>query len=82
MRTMSGVALPLNKEPKRRSRRYINGFEQGAPVDYYTRPEAERSIEDAQAVIQFCEDILAKLAGDEKKARNRRAADEGAASRD
>lgn len=45
--------------------RYPNGFEQGAPMDYYTRPEAERSIEDGRAVIGFCEDLLARLeAGD------------------
>ena len=42
--------------------RYPNGFERGAPMDYYTRPEAERSLQDAQAIIQFCEDILAGLA--------------------
>ncbi len=42
--------------------RYPNGFEQGAPMDYYTRPEAQRSIEDAQAIIHFCEDTLAGLA--------------------
>ncbi len=39
--------------------RYPNGFEQGAPMDYYTQPEAERGIHDAQAIINFCEDILA-----------------------
>ncbi len=39
--------------------RYPNGFEQGAPMDYYTRTEAERSIEDAEQIIHFCEDILA-----------------------
>jgi HEPN domain-containing protein len=42
--------------------RYPNGFEQGAPMDYYTRPEAHRSIEDAEAIIRFCEDTLAELA--------------------
>jgi HEPN domain-containing protein len=62
--------------------RYPNGFEQGAPLDYYTRPEAERSIQDAQAIIHFCEDILAGLAGGEGEAQSRRASDEGAASRD
>mgnify|MGYP001026943885 CR=1 FL=1 len=41
--------------------RYPNGFEQGAPMDYYTQSEAERSIQDAQAIIQFCEDTLAEL---------------------
>ncbi|MGC9400693.1 MAG: HEPN domain-containing protein [Anaerolineae bacterium] len=42
--------------------RYPNGFEQGAPMDYYTQPEAERSIQDAQAIIHFCEGTLAGLA--------------------
>ncbi len=39
--------------------RYPNGFERGAPCDYYTLAEAERSIEDAGAIVRFCEDILA-----------------------
>jgi HEPN domain-containing protein len=39
--------------------RYPNGFDQGAPMDYYTCAEAERSIEDAESIIRFCEDILA-----------------------
>jgi HEPN domain-containing protein len=39
--------------------RYPNGFEQGAPLDYYTLSEAERSVEDAEYVIRFCEDLLA-----------------------
>lgn len=34
--------------------RYPNGFEQGAPVDYYTRPEADRAIEQAEAIVEFC----------------------------
>ena len=41
--------------------RYPNGFERGAPMDYYTQPEAERSIQDAQAIIHFCENTLAGL---------------------
>jgi HEPN domain-containing protein len=34
--------------------RYPNGFERGAPVDFYTRPEAERCIADAEAILEFC----------------------------
>ena len=34
--------------------RYPNGFEQGAPVDYYTLAEAERAIDHADVVIEFC----------------------------
>ena len=62
--------------------RYPNGFEQGAPMDYYTRAEAERSIEYAQAIVHFCEDILAGLAGGDRETQNRRASDESAASGD
>jgi len=62
--------------------RYPNGFEQGAPMDYYTRAEAERSIEHAQAIVQFCEGILVGLAGGDGATQNRRAPDESAASGD
>jgi len=41
---------------------YPKGFEQGALLDYYTRPEAERSIQDAQAIIHLCENILVGFA--------------------
>jgi HEPN domain-containing protein len=34
--------------------RYPNGFERGAPTDYYTRSQAERAIADAQAIVEFC----------------------------
>lgn len=34
--------------------RYPNGFPSGAPVDYYTRDEAERSIDDAGSILEFC----------------------------
>ena len=34
--------------------RYPNGFERGAPVDFYTRAEAERAIQDAEAIVEFC----------------------------
>jgi HEPN domain-containing protein len=34
--------------------RYPNGFERGAPVDFYTREEADRAIADAEAIIDFC----------------------------
>ncbi len=33
--------------------RYPNGFERGAPVDFYTRGEAERAIADAEAILEF-----------------------------
>lgn len=34
--------------------RYPNGFPTGAPGDYFTRPEAEQAIQDAEAVLAFC----------------------------
>ena len=34
--------------------RYPNGFERGAPTDYYTRSQAERAIADAEAILEFC----------------------------
>ena len=34
--------------------RYPNGFERGAPLDYYTRREADRAIENAEVILEFC----------------------------
>jgi HEPN domain-containing protein len=34
--------------------RYPNGFERGAPVDFYTRKEAEHAIANAEAILEFC----------------------------
>src|SRR5918992_1384962 len=31
-----------------------NSFDEGAPLDYYTKDEATRSIGHAQAIITFC----------------------------
>jgi HEPN domain-containing protein len=38
--------------------RYPNGLAGGAPTDFYTRPEAERAIADAEAVIAVCRRVL------------------------
>ncbi len=35
--------------------RYPNGFESGAPMDYYTEKDAEEAIRYAQEIIDFCE---------------------------
>ena len=35
--------------------RYPNGFDQGAPVDYYTKKDAEAGISDAKAILEWCE---------------------------
>lgn len=34
--------------------RYPNGFERGAPADFYTAREADDSIAHAEAIIEFC----------------------------
>ena len=38
--------------------RYPNGLASGAPADFYTRPEAERAIADAEAVLAICRNLL------------------------
>jgi len=34
--------------------RYPNGFDAGAPTDYYTRAEAEAAVKDAATILEFC----------------------------
>jgi HEPN domain-containing protein len=34
--------------------RYPNGFERGAPVDFYTQREAEHAITNAEAILEWC----------------------------
>jgi HEPN domain-containing protein len=38
--------------------RYPNGLAGGAPTDFYTRPEAERAVADAEAIVEFCRTML------------------------
>lgn len=38
--------------------RYPNGFDQGAPTDYYTAPEAEAAIDDATMILEFVRDTV------------------------
>lgn len=38
--------------------RYPNGFERGAPVDFYTSKEAGDAIANAKAIIEFCRDKI------------------------
>jgi len=40
--------------------RYPNGFERGAPVDYYTREEADRAVAHAEAILEFCRHQIAR----------------------
>jgi HEPN domain-containing protein len=39
--------------------RYPNGLAQGAPTEFYTRQEADDAIRYSQAILQFCERLLA-----------------------
>ena len=38
--------------------RYPNGFDAGAPFDYYTEAEAQQAIRDAQRIYNFAEQSL------------------------
>ena len=40
--------------------RYPNRFERGAPIDFYTRTDADRTIEAAEAVLEFCRDQIGR----------------------
>ena len=40
--------------------RYPNGLASGAPADFYTRPESERAIADAEAVLAICRKMLSR----------------------
>ena len=40
--------------------RYPNGFERGAPMDFYTHEEAERAIRDAETILEFCKDQVGR----------------------
>ena len=64
-------ALPLAHQPSEEllerakeldkhyvSSRYPNAYPEGAPVEYYTKAEAERAIEYARQILEFCQDHL------------------------
>jgi HEPN domain-containing protein len=34
--------------------RYPNGFAQGAPMDYFTQPDAREAISHAKSILDFC----------------------------
>lgn len=40
--------------------RYPNGFDQGAPMDYFTVNDARRAIEDAEAILAFVRGKLSR----------------------
>ena len=37
--------------------RYPNGVESGAPMDYYTKEQAENAVQRAENIIRWCESI-------------------------
>lgn len=39
--------------------RYPNGWESGAPKDYYREDDAERAVACAEGILRFCDRILA-----------------------
>jgi HEPN domain-containing protein len=47
MKTLSGAVLRLNKEEK-------GGFDSGAPRDFYMKEEAEKAIQCAEKILDFC----------------------------
>ncbi|MCS7261779.1 MAG: HEPN domain-containing protein [Anaerolineae bacterium] len=40
--------------------RYPNGFDSGAPTDFYTAQEAEQAIECADRIVAFCRDQIGR----------------------
>ncbi len=44
--------------------RYPNGFDSGAPTDFYTQPEAEAAIRNAELIIEFCRRQIGESRGD------------------
>ncbi|MGH9319275.1 MAG: HEPN domain-containing protein [Vicinamibacteria bacterium] len=40
--------------------RYPNGFERGAPVDFYTLKEAEQAITNAEGIVAFCRNQIGR----------------------
>ncbi len=56
-------ASPLADDAKALDKHYIptrypNGFDAGAPTDFYTRSEAEHAIACAQRILGFCRDQI------------------------
>ena len=53
---LRGYAKQLDKDyiPTR----YPNGFERGAPIDFYTADDANAAITHAEAIVQFCKNVL------------------------
>ena len=44
--------------------RYPNGFDSGAPTDFYTEEEAQKAIQCAEAIIEFCRNQISRSKSD------------------
>ncbi|MBI4473151.1 MAG: HEPN domain-containing protein [Acidobacteria bacterium] len=44
--------------------RYPNGFAEGAPMDYYTKRDAEESLNHAKSILTFCQSEIRKPQSD------------------
>ena len=44
--------------------RYPNFHPEGAPLDYYTRKDAEEAVKIAERIIKFCEDKIRSIEGE------------------
>jgi len=55
------VALAKELDKNYIAARYPNTHPEGAPFAMYTEPEADRSIEYAERIIRFCEDLLSRI---------------------
>ena len=40
--------------------RYPNGFSEGAPMDYYTKRDAEDALNHAKSILTFCQSEIRK----------------------
>ncbi|RLI40992.1 DNA-binding protein [Candidatus Bathyarchaeota archaeon] len=43
--------------------RYPNFHPEGAPLDYYTREDAEEAVKNAEKIIKYCEDKIRAIEG-------------------
>ncbi len=41
--------------------RYSNSYPEGAPLDYYTRNDAERAVKYAREIVEFCRDKVVQI---------------------
>ena len=56
--------------------RYPNGFERGAPQDYYTQKDGQEAIGYAQRILEFCDHHLSGRPGGDSGAAENRSGDQ------